>query len=152
MRLNKALVFRIIQSALSGITALSFFAAVHSDTRKSIRDFVFKDYRRVLSTAQVKLNKIDVTIAKIRTTDALFLEIYELLPGGGSKLIKKIDLPDSRDGYFSFNGRATNLAVDDINDDGELEILAPTFDNNLVGHLNVYSLDAELNSFEPIMR
>ena len=53
-------------------------------------------------------------------------------------LIASTKLPDKKDGYFTFNGDVTNLAVDDIDNDKKSEILATTFDNDLVAHLNVY--------------
>lgn len=151
---NLNLIFKLTQGFLVFSTTLTFIAAIHSETRASVRSVLLKDFREVLSTAKAKWNgsEIEYTIAKIRTRDSLSLEVYEVLPEGGSRLVGKINLPDARDGYFSFNGRATNLAIDDINEDGQPEILAPTFDSNLVGHLNVFSFNAERKEFEAVIR
>lgn len=148
------LVRRVTQGVMVFTTTLTMACAIHAESRAAVRGFFLKDYREVLSTAKAHWSgsSIEYVVAKIKTRESLFLEIYETLPDGGSKLLEKIVLPDSRDGYFSFNGRATNLAIDDINEDGQPEILAPTFDSNLVGHLNVYSFNAERREFEPVIR
>ena len=38
-------------------------------------------------------------------------------------------------------GQATNLALKDIDGDNSMEIIVPTYDSNLVAHLNVYKYD-----------
>ena len=47
-----------------------------------------------------------------------------------------------------FQGQATNLGLYDINNDNIPEILAPTYDNKLNPHLNVYSYDSEIKKFK----
>jgi hypothetical protein len=134
--------------------AVAFVAAVHPDLRSSVRSATRTDFRQVLSTARGNLtgDGKQYTVAKIKTRDSLSLEVYETLEDGGTKLIERMILPDFRDGYFSFNGQATNLAIEDINEDGRPEILAPSFDQNLVGHLNVYTFNPDRKEFETILR
>ena len=52
-----------------------------------------------------------------------------------------IPLPDHKDGFFLYQGEATNLALEDVDGDQQLDIIAPSYDNNLVARLNVYSYD-----------
>lgn len=143
--------------ARTGLFAFALFmivAAVHPDMRAMIRASLVDDSRHIVSTAQGHLagdNRL-FTVAKVRTADALALEIFESLGNGQQRLVEKIALPEQRDGFFDFNGQATNLAIDDINGDGRPEILAPSFDNNLVGHLNVYNFDPESNAFQKVIR
>lgn len=122
------------------ICALAMFASVQPELRATIRAASLSDRRSVLSTVDGNLlgDAVRFTVAKIRTRDALFIEIYEKPEEGTMKLVEKVQLADTRDGYFSFNGRATNLALTDIDGDGRPEILAPSFDADLIGRLNVY--------------
>lgn len=140
--------------ALMGLAAVMMIAALHPDVRSAVRGTFAKDFRTVVSTAQGNLagDERMFTVTKIKTADALSLEIFEQLGNGTQKMVEKIALADSRDGYFDFNGQATNLAIDDIDGDGQPEILVPTFDNNLVGRLNVYNFDASSKSFNKMVR
>lgn len=130
------------------------FCAIHDGIRQTLRGHLLSGSRVVLSTTNAKLvlGGSDYTIAKIKGNDRLFVEIYEnLANGGGSILVEKFYLPDNRDGFFDFNGQATNLAIFDIDDDGAPEILAPSFDQNLVGRLNVYSFSPDRKNFDTLM-
>lgn len=92
------------------------------------------------------------TVAKIRSRDALFVEIYEPMADGSQKLVERIELADKKDGYFKFQDQLTNLAVADIDSDGQPEIMVPSFDQNLIGHLNVYRYDKGAGSFQRTLR
>ncbi len=140
--------------ALMALAAVMVIAAVHPDVRSSVRGTFVKDYRTVVSTAKGNLagDSRLFTVTKIKTRDSMSLEIFETLGNGQQKLVERIALADTRDGYFDFNGQATNLAIDDIDGDGQPEILVPTFDNNLVGRLNVYNFDASSKTFNKMIR
>lgn len=148
------LILNLARTALIATCALMLVLALHPDVRSEVRDSLIKDYRTVVSTVQADLTGqgMTFTVAKIKTRDALFLEIYEKLGDGTSRLVEKIEMPDKKDGFFSFNGQATNLAAEDIDGDGRPEILAPSFDHNLVGHINVYSYNKDVGSFERALR
>lgn len=143
------------RTTLMAVCALMMFAVLHPETRIFVRTLLSNaDQRKVISTAQANLagDARVFTVAKVKTGNALSLEIFENYGNGQQKLVEKIQLADARDGYFDFNGHASNLALSDINEDGRPEILAPTFDNNLVGHLNIYGFDSESNAFQKIVR
>jgi len=151
----KQLAILLGRTTLMAVCALMMFAAVHPDTRNMVRTVLSaNEQRTVISTAQAHLagDARAFTIAKVKAGGLLSLEIFENFGNGQQKLVEKIQLPDTRDGFFDFNGHASNLAVSDINDDGRPEILAPSFDNNLVGHLNIYSFDPESNAFQKVVR
>jgi hypothetical protein len=142
------------QVALFIGVALMIVSALHPDVRANVRGAFIKDFRVVVSTAQGKLagDERTFTVAKVKTRDMLSLEIYESLQDGAQRLVEKIDMPDVKDGFFNFNGQATNLAIDDIDGDGRPEILAPTFDKNLVGRLNVYNYNPDNRSFNKLVQ
>ena len=144
----------IAKVALISLAAFMMVAALHPDVRSQVRGFFLKDYRVVVSTATGDLfgNGTKLFVTKVKTQDSLFLEVYEPLANGGQKLVDRIELPDKKDGFFNFNGQATNLVIDDVDGDGRPEILAPSFDKNLVGHLNVYHYNTEAHEFQRLMR
>lgn len=135
---------------LTMLFLVMLIAALHPDLRASVRGSLLHDYRLVVSTAHGDLlgEGIELTIAKVRTREALFVEIYEPRGDGVQRLRERIELQDKRDGFFNFNGQPTNLAIDDIDGDGRLEILAPSFDQNLIGHINVYRYDKASGGFQ----
>ena len=151
----KQFAFILGRTTMIAVCALMMFAALHPETRVFVRTLISNsDQRTVISTAQAKLagDARVFTVAKVRTDGQLSLEVFENYGDGQQKLVERIQLPDARDGYFDFNGHASNLALSDINGDGRPEIVAPTFDNNLVGHLNIYGFDPESNAFQKIVR
>ena len=118
-----------------------FIIVLNSDLRSSVRSMLQPDYRVILAVANADFdgsgNKHKVV--KVKTNEGIFLEVYSASGKKGSSLLEaSTKLPDKKDGYFTFNGEVTNLAIDDIDNDKKLEILATTFDSDLVAHLNVY--------------
>ena len=50
-------------------------------------------------------------------------------------------------GFFEYRGNSIQLAMSDVDGDGVMEVLAPTFDRQLMAHLNVYYYDSHRNDF-----
>lgn len=126
-------------------------AVLHPEARSFVRQSLRPgDSREVLATINTQFlgESLPVKVVKIKTPDRLAIEIYESTEELSGRLIQRIDLPDKHDGYFTFNGEATNLAIDDIDGDNLAEIIAPSFDDNLVAHLNIYRLQIDSNQFE----
>lgn len=160
---------RVSQSLLALLAIVGFVAVIHPDVRTSVRSSLRSDFRTVVSTAKGDLSGTGVmfTVAKIKTRDNIYLEIFETVieqtlddesETGSSKgssqqrLVERIEIADARDAFFSFNGQATNLAIDDVNGDGRPEILVPTFDRNLVGRLNVFEYNNDKREFSRVIR
>ncbi len=154
IQIPQGFLFKAGRLVLSTAFVTMLVAALHPEVRSQIRGAVLKDYRTIVSTAAGDLHGTGeaLKVVKVKTRDALYLEVYASEIDGTQKLLEKIEMPDSKDGFFSFNGQATNLAVDDIDGDGRPEILAPSFDQNLVGHLNVYRYDESSQAFRRILR
>ncbi|MDX9730159.1 MAG: hypothetical protein RBT63_00175 [Bdellovibrionales bacterium] len=173
LRLSKF--FKVSQAVLSFAALAAFVAVIHPDIRSGVRNTLRADYRTVVSTARGDLNGTGslFTVAKVKTRDNIYLEIFETVvsasesntgealgDNGGSvestlRLVERIELADTRDAFFNFNGangQATNLAIDDIDGDGRMEILAPTFDRNLVGRLHVFQYDDATRGFSKVIR
>ncbi len=145
---------RFSQLILGTMAVFAFVAVVHPDVRASVRSTLRADYRTVISTAKGDLggNGSIYTVAKIKTRDNIYLEIFENIADQAPHLVERIELSDARDAYFNFDGQATNLAIDDVDGDGRPEILAPTFDRNLVGRLNVFQYNDSTQDFQKVIR
>jgi len=141
---------RIIRSILLGLCLTFLIAAVYAPFRDPLRSWYFAPFRKVLSTAQgdVFNNKSDVLVVKVETEKGLSLEILGTPHDGQRTLLEVIPLPDRRDGYFHFRGQAANLALHDLNGDGSLEIFAPSFDEQMIPHLNVFRYNPSQGRFE----
>jgi hypothetical protein len=134
--------------ALKGFTALflagMFIIVLNSDLRSNVRSLIRPNYRVILAVAMADLDGSGLKdqIVKVKTSEGLFLEVYAPRSHGDfglqQELIASAQLPDKKDGYFTFNGEVTNLAVDRVDRDKHPKILASSFDGDLVGHLNVY--------------
>lgn len=134
---------------------LSLFPVFDPHLRTQLHDFFLPSQRVVLTTASTALPGTDqiITVVKIRTTQNLLLEIYKSSQTThDQKLIDKITLPDRRDGYFHYNGQATNLVLDDINNNHKLDIITSTYDEDLIAHLLVFEYNETSGTFEPLVK
>ena len=115
-----------------------------------LRDFFWGSHRRSLAKAQGDLNNDGniLTVLKVKTSDTLSLEVYKNDSETGiTKYLSRQVLNEKRDAHFNFQGNAVNLALLDLNHDGKLEIVSPTYDENLVPRLHVYKFDLETEAF-----
>jgi hypothetical protein len=137
---------------VSAVIALALVvAAAIPSLREKVQSRFALHTQEILATADGDLlgDGSSVKVIKFRNGDGIFVEILKMQANGDSKLIDRITLPDKHDGMFNYQGHVTRLAVADINNDGQLELLVPTFDNQLVPHLNVFHFNSTLGKFEP---
>lgn len=151
---NMNLLYHSARGLLVLLSATMLVIALHPDLRLSVRGSLLKNQRTIVSTAHGDLtgDGSDMTVAKVKTRDGLFIEIYESRQDGSQRMVERIEIQDKRDGYFNFNGQATNLVIDDIDGDGRPEILVPSFDQSLIGHINVYRYDKAAGAFMRAIR
>jgi len=138
-----------------GIWTLTMVAVLNSEVRTQIKGFFHMDSRQILSTLEGDIlgTGVHAKVVKVSEKGQLYLEIFA--PIGDSKTlsrISKISLANKKDGYFTFNGQATNLALDDINGDGLLEILAPSFDSNFIAHLHIFRYNNNTKQFDRVLK
>lgn len=136
-----------------GVAVLTVAALVPS-SRNAIRAFLLSTDRRILAktSGYVTPEGPYVSIFKILEDGGLALEIYTAPDSDGNpNLLQRIVMDETRDGYFSFMGNATNLALSDTDSDGAMDILAPTFDNQMTARLHVYRFNRALGTFEKVI-
>ena len=127
-----------------------FAAVMVPSLRERAQSYLARPGQEILATAEGNVLNDGSTckVIKFRSADGIFVEVMKMLPNGETELVDRILLPDKHDGLFNFQGHVTRLAIADIDNDGKVELLAPSFDNQLVPHLNVFRYNPDLKRFE----
>jgi hypothetical protein len=120
--------------------------------RLAVQEFFTTPGHEILATAEGDLlgDGSNCKVIKYVGSEGVYVEIRKLAPDGNSSLVDRVLLPDKHDGLFNFRGHVTRLALFDVDKDGKLELLAPTFDNQLVPHLNVLKYNLSTGHFDLI--
>lgn len=141
----------IWSSMALGALLVSMFFLFNSSARQTLQLMFRPAEREVLSIAVMDIlgNGQANRVVKVKTPDAIVIEVYGPLEDHGRKLIDTIRLPDKHDGYYHLLGQAVNLAIKDMDGDRLPEIVAPTFDADMNPHLNVFKFNKEIQRFEP---
>ena len=145
------MVLRIIIGILTLLAVSLSVVATNPRWRSDLKRVLSGEQRKILAKAEANLQPggPQMKIFKIKSGEEISLEIFSS-PDGGSNftLAQKITLEEKSDGYFNFQGNATNLALADIDNDSYFEIMAPTFDDQGVARLNTYKYDQSTHSFQ----
>ena len=115
-----------------------------------IRKLVLYERRTILAKAEVDFTGQGdrATVIKVKTFETLAIEVYFFdQPGKTPSEVKRIVLNEKRDGFFDYRGEATNLAIVDVDHDSILDLIVPTYDENLIPRLNVYKYSPQDRSF-----
>ena len=139
-------------SILTLVAAMLLAAALTPSLRDRARAAFGARGREILATAEgdVLNDGGRGRVIKFRDRHGIFIEILKETNDGVTHVIDRVQLPDRHDGLFNLQGRVTRLAIADVDDDGKFEIMAPSFDNQLVPHLNVFRYNPALARFEPV--
>lgn len=142
---------KTIGLALTSVFAICLaVAALVPSLRERARAMFLHSENELLASAEGDLLN-DGTFAKVikfRSGENLYVEVLKVKDNGDTSVVERILLPDKHDGLFNFQGHVTRLAIADIDNDGKFELLAPTFDNQLVPHLNVFHYNPAIGQFE----
>lgn len=139
------------------------FMLINPNLREKARNWYSGNDRKILATLTSTLDGTDqrYRIFKIKEKGSLFLEFYamnNLSNGNGNgngnstqssqEFIQKIELPNPIDGYVTFMGEATNLAVANLDGDPLLEILVPSYNLEFAASLDIIKYNTALKKFE----
>ena len=125
--------------------------AVIPSLRDKVRQKFLSPKRKLLAKINGRLSDDlpKVTILKVSENEKLSVEIYNMEKGPDApELIQKIELSDRRDGYIQFRQSSTNLLMIDATDDTTMEIVAPTYDDQMNPHLNIFRFIPESKTFD----
>lgn len=89
-------------------------------------------------------------ILKVKDAAGLQIEVYEQSTEPNSQIFKqKFDLSEDSDSYVTLDKNSTNLALQDVDQDGNLDIVTPSVDRNGNLRLNTFRFNSESKLFEP---
>ena len=92
-------------------------------------------------------------ILKVKDAAGLQIEVYDQSTEPNSQIFKqKFDLSEDSDSYVTLDKNSTNLALQDVDQDGNLDIVAPSVDRNGNLRLNTFRFNSESKLFEPFTR
>lgn len=116
--------------------------------RESTRDSILPEQRTIVAKIEGRITPETqiLTIFKIKTRDQFFIEIYRT--GDELSLMQRIALEEPTDGQFMFQGRYTNLALADLDTNGEFEIVVPMYDRNGTPRLHIFKYNPDILTFE----
>ncbi len=140
----------ILLAFLGTAAAILVAAAAIPSWRSKIQDTFTRTNYKVLASAEGDLlnDGSRCKVVKYRGSEGLYVEILKENEGAEPTFIDRVLLPDRQDGQFNFRGHVTRLAIEDVDGNGTLELLAPTFDDQLVPHLNVLQYNQTTGKFE----
>lgn len=144
---RERIIIVVLSLLMMGLTTV----AVVPSLRNEVKALFSREGRQVLAkvSAQISAGGIYLTVFKISTPEGLSLEVFTNDEESKNLvLLARIPLEEKRDAFFSFQGNATNLALTDVDADGVLEILAPTYDDQMIARLNVYKYNPDTKSFD----
>ena len=146
----KLIKFNFLTTLLVVIFLMSIGLFFSPELRQIPREFFAPPERKVLSVATGKVLPNSLArVLKISTPKKIIIEVYDTSLSGDESRIDVITIDDRVDGFFQFQGRATNLALKDMDGDSVFEIIAPTFDANLIPRLNIFRFNVDSKKFEP---
>jgi hypothetical protein len=131
----------------------SVFLFFNASLRAPLRDYFAPAERTLLSVANGRVfeEKASARVVKVSTPSGIVIEVYGPAVNNTQPLVDKIQLKDRRDAYIQFQGRATNLALKDMDGDSVFEIIAPTYDSSLVPRLNIFRYNKDSRRFETFL-
>ena len=135
----------------ASLNILSNIALFSSPVRQWIQARVHVKQSEILSVVEGDLlnDGSRVKVVKFKTMEGIVLEFYSDNRDGSRHQISRVVLPNAKDGFFNHRGEAVQLVVTDLNGDGTMELLSPTFDAQLVAHLNPFRYSSKHNGFIP---
>ena len=94
-------------------------------------------------------NGSSIKVVKSQNAQGVVLEFYSEVQNGSRYLITRVLIPNAQDGFFDHRGQAVQLAVVDLDGDGKMELVSPTFDEKMLARLNPYHYSPAQKAFVP---
>lgn len=95
------------------------------------------------------VDQVQFLILKVKDESGLQIEVYQTQQGSQQEFVQKFSLDQDSDAYVAIDKNVTNLALSDIDQDGHLDVLAPSVDRNGNLRLNTFRYNLDLKNFEP---
>ena len=96
-------------------------------------------------------NGMDIQVLKFKWKGNIYLEFSSRQPDGTYSIINSVQLKGNREAYFEYWGeekKITSLLVLDDDGDGNMDVMAPTFDQFFRPQINLVSFNKKTKQFE----
>lgn len=146
---KKPLLIGILLAAAALIAVLSALPSVQSKVRAVLNS----EQRHVLAkiNAYYGVDQQKYLVLKIRDAYGISVEIYHESANGPQVLKQKFEMLNDSDAFITLDKNSTGLALSDADEDGQLDIIAPSVDRNGNLRLNTFSYNNELGVFEQLL-
>ena len=143
--------FWTILLAFFGVLNVGSAVLLFSPAKVVVQKKVLSQKWNMLSVVHGDLmhNGSSIKVVKFETSDGIMLEFYSAGQNGVRQIINRVEIPNARDGFFNHRGQAVQLAVVDLDGDGTMELVSPTFNNNMLARLNPYHYSEKEKAFIP---
>ncbi len=138
-------IFIVLAILFAGLTLIP-------SIRLKLQDLLNTQHRVVLAkiSGYFSAEQNQFLILKVKDATGLQIEIYDQSTQASSQVFKqKFDLSEDSDSYVTLDKNSTNLALQDVDQDGNLDIVAPSVDRNGNLRLNTFRFNSENKLFEP---
>lgn len=127
------------------IWILSLSLILVPEWRLRVQTLFVSDQKKLLAQVSGALSGDGAiySVLKYQTSRGILVEIIR-----EDELVDRTYIPDRHDGFFTFNGQASRLALVDLDSQPGLEIIAPTYDEKLNAHLNVLKFSSETKTLQ----
>lgn len=142
--------YKIMQISLLVLLILTLLVALVPPWRERAQNLLWPRERLILAKSQGQVNPegIFVTVIKIKTKQGLFIEIYKSQNINQSMdFWMQFPLEGTQDSFFNYHNQASNLVLTDVDNDGFLDIIAPTYDEQQQARMNIFRYDNTLSTF-----
>jgi hypothetical protein len=139
--------------ALVAVAVIIAVASSLPAVQNQVKAMFAKSERHILAkvTGFYGTEQTEYLILKLKDENGIQIEIYEKNKDTSQQIFKqRFELAQDTDAYITLDKNTTNLALSDVDKDGQLDVLAPSVDRNGNLRLNSYRFNKELNSFEPL--
>ncbi len=119
--------------------------------QNQIRQLLTSSDRVILARVNAYLgaDQKEFLILKIKDNSGLLIEIYEVRKEDSKQIFKQnFLLSQDSEAYITLDKNTTNLALSDVDKDGQPDILAPSVDRNGNLRLNTFRYNHDLEQFE----
>lgn len=142
----------IFLSLLALGAVVSVCLAIIPSTRHNIKQMFISQDRKIIAKVDGSLapGETIFTVLKIKEGSKLSIELYAPDEEGNLSLLNKTPLFDSRDGFLDVKESATNLAIMDVDKDGTNEIVAPTYDDQMIPRLNIFKFNPDTRALDRV--
>ncbi len=132
------------------ITQIVSWVILFSPMKQRIQSYLFSNKEELMAVAEGDLDGLGNKVKVLKYKSKLGIRI-EFLRGNSRntaiEFLNQENINHPYNGYFMYRGHTVQLGMVDMDGDGVMEVVAPSFDKNLMAHLNVFKYNQVQDKF-----